>query len=875
VTADVAWDRMWEVFHAALERVPAERADWIERECGGDVDLRRRVERLLAAHETNDDFLEPPPRETAVLAIAGAEPERVPGFTIQERIGEGGFADVWLAEQTEPVRRRVALKVLKPGMDSRRVIARFQAEEQTLASLDHPSIARVYDAGMTEAGRPWFAMEYIAGPPITSYCDRRGLSVRARLDLFLQACRAVQHAHEKGVIHRDLKPSNILVAEVDGAPLVKVIDFGIAKAIDPAGAAHTVLTEQGQLVGTPAYMSPEQATLADVDTRSDVYGLGVLLYELVSGVLPFDERRLRTAAWAEIQRILREEEPQRPSTRLRQTTTLDVARQRGAERRALLRQVRGDLDWIVMKAMDKDRDRRFASASELAADVERHLRHEPVLAGPPGAAYRARKFLRRHRVGVTFSVAALLVLVAAAIHFALVARREEGLRRDAEEARTDEAKQRALAEARQREAERSARLAEAVNLVLREDIIGALDPRRASRPDITLLEAVDAAAQSIGKRFADEPLAEAAARRVLGDTYRSLGKFDSAVPALERAVALFVEHCGEDDVVTQRASNDLAILYRTIGRYADAEKIYRQAIEVRTRTLGADHRETLMSRVNHAALLSSMGRNGAAARELVDCLAAVERVLGKDHEDAMLTRQHLGSVYLLMKRHEDAAPLLRAVYEHHERVSGPDHPYTIAAGGNLAQVLEAMGRAGDAESLFVHTLEAHRRRLGDDHAETAVARFLLGQFYMRRKDYAQAEPLLLAALAKLRASLGEAHATTITAANYVGNLYDYWGRQGDAEPHYGAAADAARLHLPKDSRERGLYILNHGRCLRRVGRLEDAEPRLLEGLAITERVGAAAPDQLRDALTALGHLYTALGRADQVEVYKKRLNELR
>ncbi len=408
------------LFEAALQRpTPAERQAFLEQACGGDAALLQRLQALLAAHAQAAGVLDrgvPNPQATTTPEPPGLEVGTVIAgrYKVLESLGEGGMGSVYVAEQTEPVRRKVALKLVKAGLDSRRVLSRFEAERQALALMDHPNIAKVLDGGLTEAGRPYFVMEYIKGVPLTDYCDRARLSVRQRLELFVPVCQAVQHAHQKGIIHRDLKPSNILVALYDGKPVPKVIDFGLAKAVHQPLTERTIYTAHEMILGTPLYMSPEQAELnnLDVDTRTDVYSLGVILYELLTGETPLERGRFRKAAWDEILRVIREEEPPKPSTRLSGSASLPaLAAQRQLEPTKLARLLRGDLDWVVMKALEKDRSRRYETANGLALDVQRYLAEEPVLAGPPTAAYRLRKFARRNRGPVLAACALLLALL--------------------------------------------------------------------------------------------------------------------------------------------------------------------------------------------------------------------------------------------------------------------------------------------------------------------------------------------------------------------------------------------------------------------------------------------------------------------------------
>src|SRR5262249_42104869 len=460
-----------DLFIAALQIAdPAARAAWLDQKCAGDAALRRRLEVLLQALGQAGSLLDnpavPPPATTGDEGNGGPAPDTGAGpllegpgavigpYKLLEQLGEGGFGVVFLAEQQEPVRRKVALKVLKPGMDTRQVVARFEAERQALAIMDHPHIAKVLDGGATPSGRPYFVMELVKGLPITDFCDQHQLTPRQRLELFVQVCAAVQHAHQKGIIHRDLKPSNVLVSRHDTTPTVKVIDFGVDKALGKELTDKTLSTGVAQMVGTPLYMSPEQAGMSDldIDTRSDIYSLGVLLYELLTGTTPFTRERFQQAAYDEIRRIIREEEPPRPSTRLSESrdTLPSVAAQRQTEPAKLTKLVRGELDWIVMKALEKDRNRRYETANGFAMDVQRYLADEPVLACPPSAWYRFHKFARRNRAAVLTTVVILFALVAgsAGTTFGLIRAEQARAIADAEKKKAQKAEEDTLADYR-------------------------------------------------------------------------------------------------------------------------------------------------------------------------------------------------------------------------------------------------------------------------------------------------------------------------------------------------------------------------------------------------------------------------------------------
>jgi serine/threonine protein kinase len=522
------------IFFAALEKgSPEERAAYVDAACAGDPDLRRRVEKMISAQLQAGSFLERPagsPVMTVDQQPADAGPGTVIGpYKLLQQIGEGGMGTVYMAEQSAPVQRRVALKLIKPGMDSRQVIARFEAERQALALMDHPNIAKVLDAGTTDTGRPYFVMELVKGVPITRYCDDHHLTPRQRLELFMPVCAAVQHAHQKGIIHRDMKPSNVLVCIYDGRPVPKVIDFGVAKATGPKLTDRTLFTEFGSIVGTVEYMSPEQAQLdqLDVDTRSDVYSLGVLLYELLTGTTPLEHKRLTQVAVLELLRLVREEEAPRPSTRLSTADGLpSIAANRGTEPKKLSGLMRGELDWIVLKALEKDRNRRYETANGFAADVQRYLHDETVLACPPSAGYRLRKFARRNRVGLaaaTGVAVAVLAGLGVSTWQAVRATRAEGLAADrltaevaaGERAKADEA--RAVSEAR-----RATAVAD-----LLQQMLASANPEVAQKAGMTVRDLLEAFSAGLGDQLKDQPEVEATVRQVIGRAYWRLNRHPS------------------------------------------------------------------------------------------------------------------------------------------------------------------------------------------------------------------------------------------------------------------------------------------------------------------------------------------------------------
>jgi len=567
-------------------------------------------------------------------------------------------------------------------MDTRQVIARFEAERQALALMDHPNIARVLDAGATQTGRPYFVMELAKGVPLTEYCDANRLSTPERLALFIEVCHAVQHAHQKGIIHRDLKPSNVLVTLHDGKPVPKIIDFGVAKATSQRLTEKTMFTSYGQMIGTPAYMSPEQAEMGglDVDTRSDIYALGVLLYELLTGTTPFDEKHLRSAGYQEIQRIIREVEPLKPSTRLsnRKDTLASVAASRRTDPARLARLVRGDLDWIVMKTLEKDRARRYETADGLVLDIQHHLAHEPVLAGPPGAAYRARKFLRRHRTGVA---AGLLVFLALGAGLAAAT---VGLLRARDSAR--------VAEQEADRATQEAAKAEAVTRFFQETL-AFVDPQNARGREVTVRAVFDRAAKNIGTKFAGQPLVEAAVRETLGTTYLALGDYAAGHAQLSSAFGIRRQILGEEHPDTLSSMMNLGNALNDQGKAAEAEQMHRQVLEVRERVLGKEHPGTLASMVNLGNALHNQGKYAEAEQMYRQVLEAKERVLGKEHPDTLASMMNLANASLGQGKSAQAEQMYRQVLGIQERVLGKEHPHTLISRRRWAEAAALLGIA--------------------------------------------------------------------------------------------------------------------------------------------------------------------------------------
>jgi serine/threonine protein kinase/tetratricopeptide (TPR) repeat protein len=847
------------IFMEALEfDDPREREAHILRACGGDERLRARVEALLRRHQSDDVLaLDRVPdvdlSVTADLPPAAEQPGTVIGpYKLLEQIGEGGMGVVFMAEQTRPMRRKAALKIIKPGMDTKQVIARFEAERQALALMDHPNIARVLDAGATEAGRPYFVMELVRGIPITDYCDREKLSISHRLELFVQVCQAVQHAHQKGIIHRDLKPSNVLITLHDGVPVPKVIDFGIAKATGQQLTEKTLFTGFAQFVGTPLYMSPEQAELSglDIDTRSDIYSLGVLLYELLTGTTPFDRETFRTAAFDEIRRIIREQEPPKPSTRLSTLgdTIAAVSGNRGSDPRKLTHSVRGELDWVVMKCLEKDRTRRYETASGLAADVRRHLQDEPVEACPPSASYRLCKSARKHRRALTTAAAFAGLLVLASVLSTILAVRATRAERQATadrnralfaEAKATEERDRSLtAEAAARKA---AAKAEAVSKFLLADMLTEMAPGGSLGRVATVEQLLDNAAARVNQAFSGQPELEAAIHDKIGATYGALSRYDKGHRQLVAALEIQRRVLGDEHPDTLQTTHDLAVLLTFQDKWAEAERLARKLLEIRQRVQGNEHLETLTA-MSDLGWVLTIQRKFAEAEPLArKALDVTRRLLGDGDISTVERMERLAGLHLFKSEPDEAEPLLLAALEIRRRVSGEEHPRTLEDMHELAWLrgvqVRLLGRqvGGESVALLRKVLEIRRRVLGEEHYNTLNTMCDLAGYLFDQGKPAEAEPLAREALSTARRVLGREHTRTVESMHILGETLHALGKLAEAEPLLREAVEIRRKTDPRGYPDLGYALTGLGWVLLDKGEPAQAQPLLREALAICQK----------------------------------------
>ncbi len=737
--------------------------------------------------------------------ITGAShPERIGPFKILQVLGEGGMGIVYEAEQTKPVRRRVAVKIIKAGMDTKEVVARFEAERQALAVMDHPNIAKVLDAGETDTGRPYFVMELVRGVKLTEYCDANHLSIDDRLKLFITACQAVQHAHQKGVIHRDIKPSSVLVTEQDGVPTPKVIDFGVAKAVGYQLTERTLVTMHGMAIGTPAYMSPEQAEMSqlDVDTRTDIYSLGVMLYELLVGRLPLDPTAVGIPAFI-AQLVLRDTNHPTPSTYFSQLghEIQMIARLRRVDPNTLKRELRGDLDWIIMKAMDKDRKRRYETANGLALDIQRHLNYEPILARPPNTTYRMSKFVRRNKVGVT---AGTLVAASLVVGLALASAGMVQARR----AQTETARE---AEAARQVSDFLVRLFEVSN------------PSEALGNSITAREILDLGAAQIRDELTDQPVVQARLMGTMGYVYRALGLFDEGRPLLQQALALRERELGADHPDVARSLKELANLHRAVGNFDEAEPLLVRALAIEEEAYGPVHADVAET-VNGLAALHWDQAQYSRAQPLFERFTAInEEIFGPMHEEVARGLSNLGGMLLSQRKLDEAEPPLRRALTIRENVLDPNHPDLAGSLNNLGALYWLQEKYAAAEPLYQRTREIFEQTLGPDHLSTGAILNNLGELNWALERYEQAVPLLLRALAIKEATLVPDHPSIANTLNALGNVQRDQGRYSEAEAKYRRSLGIRERALGPDAAEVAETLGDYAALLRKMARVDEAE----------------------------------------------------
>ncbi len=843
-------------------------------------DMSRRPDRLVAALRASHSVFAPTNAalgEAVAAVLSGTTSAPTPpgpelgalvnGYRIIEELGRGGMGRVYRAQHPR-LNREVALKLLRPGLDSAHVIARFEAEREALARMDHPHIARVLDGGATAEDQPFFVMELVRGVRITRYCDGQRLDLHHRLGLFIDVCQAVQHAHQKGIIHRDLKPSNVLVAEYDGKPAVKVIDFGVAKALERSAGGTT---EMGMLVGTLEYMSPEQADLdsRDIDTRSDIYALGVLLYEMLTGKPPLDAERLRKVPVLEVLRRIREEEPLPPSKRRAQplngvsvpSSALPIRRWQ-------------ELDWIVLKALEKDRTRRYETAAGFADDVRRFLHNEPVAAGPPSRTYRVRKFVRRNRGAVLAACLILGALVGGAgvavagmvqaVHAERAARKAEG---DALIAEDKAISERAISDA--------------IRAFVEHDLLAQTGVRRqlkaghVPQPNLTLREALDRAAQRLPGKFERQPLVEAGISQTIGEAYYAIGELAAADRHLQRALQLLEANLPADDTRIYDALTSQYLLRCAQGRFGEAQALAERTLEGYRLHWGPHHATTVQA-MNHLASVMTVQSNFAPAEAILQEAAEIERQhLGPHHSVTLSTKHFLAFLYQWRLEYPRAEPFLREIYESLRETLGRDHLDTLAAAIAWGDLLLEMRRFDEAEPLLTAAHEALLRLAGPNDRSTSMAKLVLARLAHRKGDPERAEPMFTKILEKLRREHGPDHPDTLAAQFDLAVVYYDLRQYSKSDALFRSTLETQERVLGPLHFDTMRTISSYAGVCLALGQVDKAEAISLQALeARRKTLGPDSPATL-DSQYNLSNLYAIQGKLDQALVLMAPVAEAR
>ena len=914
------WALIRRTFENALESPPDERAEFLDAACSGDQELRRAVESLLSEDSTSEDSLDFPKWNLSPVAPVS----QIGKYRIVGVLGEGGMGTVYEAEQEHP-KRTVALKVIRPGWISSQTLRRFEQESQTLGRLQHPGIAQIYEAGTAETAagpQSYFAMEFIRGKSLLDYAEAHGLDVRQRLKLMIKICEGVDHAHQRGIVHRDLKPGNIIVDDSDQP---KILDFGVARVTD-SETPMTRQTDIGQLVGTLAYMSPEQV-LGDplaIDTRSDIYSLGVVFYELVSGKRPYQlSSKLHEAVLT-----------------IQETDPVPL--------RLIKKTYKGDIETIAAKALEKEKDRRYGSAAAMAADIARHLKHEPILARPATVGYQLRKFARRHRVLVSSAALLFLAIVVGGVASTweamranragreAVAERDRAVqaekstskerdravsaeqtamleRNKARDAEAQALEQRNRAMTAERRANQEAETARAVNDFLRNDLLAQASankqagPNTKPDPDLKVRTALDRAAARISDKFGGKPLVEASIRQTMASTYEELGLLPQAEQQAERALALRrrelgAEHpdtltsmvslagqyihedkrdraeallvevlniqrrvLGDDHRDTLATMNLLAIVYRREGKYSQAENVGKDAAAGRRKVLGPDHPDTIESMSNLALTYMDEGKSEPAEKLLTAAVATQRRVLGEEHPDTLANMGNLALAYSLAGNYTKTEMLLDDVMKVQLRILGQEHPYTITTMTNLGVAYINQRKYAEAEPLYTKILEIERRVYGEGHRDTLTTLAGLATLYTLQRRYSAAEPLFERVVTLERQVLGELHPDTLANMSNLATLYRNERKLSEAEALATQVVEKQSRTLGSDHPSTLLSMQVLGAVYRDEEKYSQAEPIMLKVVEISRRVFGPEHPKTIGAASALAALYRKEGKYSQAE----------
>ena len=829
-----------EIFAEALE-IPdsAQRAKFLDRICQGDEKLRQSVVELLSLHDTADGFLDSPPFVQVEPEPSEQADAIIGRYRLIQRIGEGGFGDVWEAEQREPVHRRVALKIIKPGMDTRRVVARFESERQMLAMMNHPNIASIFDSGTTESGRPFFAMELVDGQPIDEYCDSYQMSIKDRLKLFAQMCRAVHHAHQKGIVHRDLKPSNILVATVDEQPQIKIIDFGISKALQPADGIELSITGTEQLMGTPEFMSPEQINgIADIDTRADVYALGGILYRMLTGISPMASITHEGMGLSDLSRAIREDDAPRPSTLvMKLENTVEIARLRVCQPSNLRKQLRGDLDTIVLKSLEKNRERRYESAVGLANDIDCHLSNEPIAAAAPDFSYRTGKFIRRHRVSVFAATVVILAVSTVAIMATtnLIRLQREQENTFAEWQRAEKEKIQAQRERKTAEQERKRASDEAERAVkfanVLEKLISSASPENGLPADTTMREQLGRFAETLDTDLAGHPEIESRVQRMIGRLYLTLREWSKAGPHLERALTLREQEFGPDHSLTLQSRVEWATWLHSQSRFDDSDR--QLQIVLPTLRQSAPTAELLEALRLAASIARFRGDRQESGRLFQESWDRCHELYGDNHPATLATQARAGFYSLTQRNFAEARLLTEDAVNRLKEHLPAGHVEIASAQHQLARVMFRQRELENAENLMRQVIEAHKRAIGKDSSFVVNDMVTLARVCSARGREDEALEIARDALARTEKNIPEVEASRLGIYSLLASLTSRSNPQEAVEMRIREVETKRRLTPGHNSLVPDLCQI--GFLLRRTKKFDDAEKYYREAIAICEK----------------------------------------